>query len=62
MIRWLVIGLLVFGFSTGVRRGWLQVRWSLMLQELGLPLLPQPSAQSDCVSPAAPRSSARQAR
>jgi len=29
MIRWLVIGLLLFGLTTGVRRGWLQVRWSL---------------------------------
>ena len=63
MIRWLVIVLLLFGLTTGVRRGWLQVRWGLMLHELGVPFVPRPSAQADCASPAAvPVSSARQAR
>lgn len=63
MIRWLVIGLLLFGLVTGLRRGWLQVRWGLMLHELGLPFVPQPAAQVDCPSiPVPPASSARQAR
>ena len=61
MIRWLVIGLLLFGLTTGVQRGWLQVRWALMLHELGVPFVAKPEAQDAC-TPAAEASSARQAR
>jgi hypothetical protein len=63
MIRWLVIGLLLFGFVTGVRHGWLLVRWELLLHQLGVPFVPRPAPQSDCPSPPkAAVSSARQAR
>jgi hypothetical protein len=63
MIRWLVIGLLLFGLTTGVRRGWLQVRWGLMLHELGVPFVPKPPALADCAAPSSPpASSARAAR
>lgn len=63
MIRWLVIGLLLFGLTTGLRRGWLQVRWALMLHELGVPFVPRPAVQADCTAPAAlPSSSASEAR
>lgn len=63
MIRWLVIGLLLFSLTTGVRRGWLQVRWGLMLHELGMPFVPEPAAQAGCPgTPAASVSSASEAR
>ena len=63
MIRWFMIGLMLFGLTTGVRRGWLQVRWGLMLHELGVPFVSAPPPQGECPSiPAAASSSARQAR
>lgn len=63
MIRWLVIGLLLFGITTGSQRGWVQVRWALMLHELGVPFVPRPPEAAHCSSEAgAVDSSSRQAR
>ena len=44
MLRWLLLGVLLFGMGTGLNRGWLRVDWALMVQELGLPafLAPPP--------------------
>ncbi|MEB3262284.1 MAG: hypothetical protein VKK94_04925 [Cyanobacteriota bacterium] len=62
MIRWLVIGLLLFGITSGAQRGWVQVRWGLMLHELGVPFVAKPPDPANCPSqPAAADSSSRQA-
>lgn len=39
MVRWLLVGLMLFGLGTGLQRGWLQVRWGLMLRDLGVPFV-----------------------
>lgn len=39
MVRLLLMGLLLFGLGTGLQRGWLQVRWGLMLKDLGVPFV-----------------------
>ena len=36
MLRWLVIGLLLYGLGTALRQGWLEVRWSQFLHDAGL--------------------------
>ena len=36
MIRWLLIVGLLLALSTGLRRGWLQLRWDVMLRDLGV--------------------------
>lgn len=36
MLRWLVIGLLLYGLGTALREGWLEVQWSRMLNDAGL--------------------------
>ena len=35
MLRWLLLGLLLYGIGTGVRDGWLIVKWSQLLHEIG---------------------------
>ena len=58
MLRWLVIGLLLFGMGTGLRQGWIELRWGRLLQDFGVPYVSDPADSPDC-SPS--RSSARQA-
>ena len=36
MLRWLVIGLLVYGLGTALREGWLDVQWRRLLHDAGL--------------------------
>ena len=36
MLRWLVIGLLLYGLGTALRQGWLEVQWGRMLHDAGL--------------------------
>jgi len=36
MLRWLLIGVLVFGLGTGMRDGWVIVKWPQLLHNLGL--------------------------
>ena len=36
MLRWLVIGLLLYGLGTALRQGWLEVQWSQFLHDAGL--------------------------
>ena len=36
MLRWLVIGLLLYGLGTAFREGWLEVQWSRLLHDAGL--------------------------
>jgi len=59
MLRWLLIGILLFGLGTGLRQGWIELRWGRMLQALGVPYVSDPADPPDC---APERSSARQAR
>ena len=35
MLRWLLLGFLLFGFGTGLRDGWLVVKWSQLLHNVG---------------------------
>tara|TARA_Y100001968_G_scaffold285959_1_gene286301 strand:- start:1214 stop:1399 length:186 start_codon:yes stop_codon:yes gene_type:complete len=35
MLRWLLLGFLIYGIGTGMRDGWLIVKWSQLLHEIG---------------------------
>ncbi|WP_320673736.1 4-hydroxythreonine-4-phosphate dehydrogenase [Prochlorococcus sp. MIT 1341] len=35
MLRWLFIGLLLFGFGRGLQNGWIVVKWSQFFHEVG---------------------------
>jgi hypothetical protein len=37
MVRWIVLGLLLLGLGMGFRNGWVEVDWSRMSRDLGLP-------------------------
>lgn len=39
MIRWLLVGSLLFGLGTGLQRGWIQVNWSALAKDLDMPFL-----------------------
>ncbi len=36
-MRWIVLGLLLVGLGMGFRNGWVEVNWSRMSRDLGLP-------------------------
>lgn len=36
MLRWLLIGLLLYGLGTALKQGWLEVQWSQFLYDAGL--------------------------
>ena len=36
MLRWLLIGLLLYGLGTALKQGWLEVQWSQFLHDAGL--------------------------
>ena len=36
MLRWLLIGLLLYGLGTALKQGWLEVQWSRFLYDAGL--------------------------
>ena len=36
MLRWLIIGLLFYGITIGLKDGWLTVKWNNLLNEVGL--------------------------
>ena len=36
MLRWLLLGLLIFGLGTAFENGWLEVQWEQLLQDAGL--------------------------
>ena len=46
MLRWLLLGLLLFGLGTALRRGWLEVQWNQMLDDAGLKAI-DPETQFD---------------
>lgn len=61
MLRWLLLGLLLYGLVTALRKGWLEVQWQRLLDDAGftvvdpdkplelheLPLFKAPSAVQD---------------
>ena len=65
MLRWLLLLGIGFGLVTGVSKGWIELRWGRLLQDLGVPYVVDPGASAaGCRSGAedAPASSAREAR
>jgi hypothetical protein len=46
MLRWLVLVGLVFGLGSGLRHGWIEVRWDRLLHDLGLPVGLNPAASA----------------
>jgi hypothetical protein len=42
MLRWLLVGSLVFGLGTGLRRGWIEVNWNKLAEDLNAPYLTSP--------------------
>ncbi|TCD58386.1 4-hydroxythreonine-4-phosphate dehydrogenase [Synechococcus sp. BS55D] len=36
MLRWLLLGLLLYGLGTALRQGWLEVQWHRLLHDAGL--------------------------
>ena len=65
MLRWLLLLGIGFSLVTGVSKGWIELRWGRLLQDLGVPYVtdPEPSVPR-CVSgsTAVPSSSANAAR
>ena len=39
MIRWLMVGTLLIGLGTGLRRGWISVEWKAISEDLNMPFL-----------------------
>ncbi|MCP9772387.1 hypothetical protein KBY66_07075 [Synechococcus sp. Tobar12-5m-g] len=54
MIRWLLIGSMLFGLGTGLQRGWITIDWCRFMAETKLPTLNslQPDATPVCPPPA----------
>jgi hypothetical protein len=48
MVRWLLLLALLWGMGTGISRGWIELRWGRMLQDLGLPFVADPGSPEDC--------------
>jgi hypothetical protein len=44
MLRWLVLVGMVLGLATGLRHGWIEVRWGKFLQDLGVPFVTDPGS------------------
>jgi hypothetical protein len=61
MLRWLLLVGLVFGFGSGLSRGWIELRWGRMLDDLGVPYVADPDEGAADEAPDC-RSSAREAR
>jgi len=54
MIRLLLLALLLLSFGTGLRRGWLEIRWDRIGQDLQRSLSGQPTDGQPAQDPAAP--------
>ena len=35
MLRWLLLGLLLYGLGTALRKGWIEVQWQRVLDDAG---------------------------
>ena len=38
MLRWLILGLLIYGLGTAFKNGWLEVQWQQLFEDAGLDL------------------------
>nr|WP_170953814.1 MULTISPECIES: 4-hydroxythreonine-4-phosphate dehydrogenase [unclassified Synechococcus] len=36
MLRWLLLGLLIYGLGTAFKNGWLEVQWQQLFEDAGL--------------------------
>ena len=36
MLRWLLLGLLLYGLGTALLKGWIEVQWQRLLDDAGL--------------------------
>jgi hypothetical protein len=36
MLRWLLLGLLLYGLGTALRTGWIEVQWQRLFEDAGL--------------------------
>jgi hypothetical protein len=61
MLRWLVLVGMVLGLGTGLRRGWIEVRWGRFLEDVGVPFVADPGSP-ECPPAQPPSSSASEAR
>jgi hypothetical protein len=41
MIRWLLLGLLLYGLGTGLQRDWIRLNWTKLGEDLHLPFSDQ---------------------
>ena len=39
MVRWLLLGSMLFVFGTGLQRGWIEVKWDRVEQDVQLPFI-----------------------
>lgn len=53
-MRWLLLGLLLYGLGTGFNRGWLQLRWGLLMREMGFPFVCDPEDRTRCYPKGSP--------
>ncbi|WP_411869987.1 hypothetical protein [Vulcanococcus limneticus] len=42
MVRWLLLGGLLFALVSGVRNGWVELHWDRLLHDAGVPFVPDP--------------------
>jgi len=42
MLRWLIVGSMVFGLGIGFQKGWIKVNWVKMAADTNLPFLADP--------------------
>ncbi|NDG23712.1 MAG: hypothetical protein EB126_08330 [Synechococcaceae bacterium WBB_10_009] len=62
MLRWMLLAGIGFAMVTGVSKGWIELRWGRLLQDLGVPYVADPaSTPSGCApsSASAARSPSR---
>jgi hypothetical protein len=39
MLRWLLLGLFLYGLGTALRHGWLEVKWQRLLEDTGFDVI-----------------------
>jgi hypothetical protein len=59
MLRWLLLVGISLGLVTGMRNGWIELRWDRLLHDAGVPFVPDPDRPPDA-TPAAPEGAVRE--
>ena len=65
VLRWFMLALVLFGLGMGFNRGWLQLRWGLMMRDIGFPFVCDPDDPTRCYpkgTPYAQEAAEKQAR